>query len=91
MDVHQSYFRSLPREESQLLALREILYEGSWDEMVRDLVARREGRPFVFKLQTRIEEDLERIEKLRKYEAENHVNLGKYVREAHFAEGTTTA
>jgi len=82
MDVHEDYVRSLNREEAQLLALRTYLYEGSWDDMVSDLVARREGRPFVFKLQTRIEEDLQRIEKLRKYEEENGVDLGRYARRA---------
>jgi hypothetical protein len=80
MDIHEDYVSSLNREEAQLLALRTYLYEGSWDDMVSDLVARREGRPFVFKLQTRIEEDLQRIEKLRKYEEENGVDLGRYAR-----------
>jgi hypothetical protein len=80
MDVHEDYVRSLTREEAQLLALRIYLYEGSWDDMVADLVARREGRPFVFKLQTRIEEDLLRIEKLKRYEEENQVDLGPYAR-----------
>jgi hypothetical protein len=79
MDPHEEYFRSLKREEVQLVALREILYEGCWDEMVQDLLARKEGKPFVFKLQTRIEEDLQRIEKLRRYEMEHGVNLGAYV------------
>jgi hypothetical protein len=85
MDPHEAYFRSLTPEESNLLVLREILYEGSWGEMVADLAARREGKPFVFKLQTRIEEDLERIQKLKAYEERNGVNLGKFVRETHLA------
>jgi len=80
MDAHEDYVRSLAREEAQLLALRTYLYEGSWDDMVADLVARREGRPFVFKLQTRIEEDLQRIENLKRYEEENQVDLGRYAR-----------
>ena len=89
MDVHEDYVRSLTREEAQLLALRTYLYEGSWDDMVADLVARREGRPFVFKLQTRIEEDLQRIENLRRYEAENRVDLGRYARRG--GEGSSPA
>ena len=56
MDAHGSFIRSLRREEAQLIALREILYEGRWDEMVKDLLARKEGKPFVFKLQNRIED-----------------------------------
>ena len=79
MDLHEANFRSLAREEVQLLVLRDILYDGSWDEIVRDLEDRRDGKPFIYKLQTRIDEDLERIEKLRTYEAKHGVNLGKYV------------
>lgn len=79
MDPHEEYFRSLPLKERHLLALREILYDGSWDEMVQDLLARKEGKPFVYKLNTCIEEDLQRIEKLRSYEAQHGVNLGTYV------------
>jgi hypothetical protein len=85
MDPHEAHFRALAPEESNLLVLREILYEGSWDEMVADLEARRQGKPFVFKLQSRIEEDLERIKKLRAYEEASRVDLGRYVRESHLA------
>ena len=87
MDSHEAYFNALSREEVQLIALRDILYDGCWDEMVRDLVARKEGKPFVYKLQTRLEEDLQRIEKLCSYETENGVNLGAYVQYANLAKG----
>jgi len=86
MDPHEEYFRSLSLEEAQLIAMREILYDGFWDEMIKDLEARREGKPCVYKLQTRIEEDLQRIERLKAYEAEHDVDLGKYVAKANFAE-----
>jgi hypothetical protein len=79
MDQHEVYFQSLSREEKHLVALKELLYEGSWDEMVSDLKARKEGKPYVFKLESRIEEDLARIEKLREYESRMGVDLGKYV------------
>lgn len=78
MDPHEEYYRSLPVPERHILALREILYDGCWDEMVRDLIARKEGKPFVFKLQTRIDEDLQKIERLKSYEAAHGVNLGAY-------------
>jgi hypothetical protein len=54
-----------------LVALRDELYGGSWDRMERDLRDRLEGNPYVFKLADRIEEDIERIEKLRRYEKEH--------------------
>jgi len=82
---HEEYFRALPREDLQLLALREILYEGSWDELIRDLQARKDGKPYVYQLQVRIEGDLERIERLRAYEVEQGVNLGKLVTVEAFA------
>lgn len=79
MDPHEEYFRSLTSEQQQLIALREILYEGRWDEMVSDLEARRDGKPFVYKLQTQIDEDIQRIEKIRSYEQEHGVNLGAFL------------
>jgi hypothetical protein len=79
MDPHEEFFRSLPKHEVHLLAIREILYDGSWAEMVQDLVARKDGKPHVIKLQGQIEDDLERIRKLEAYEAQNDVHLGKYI------------
>jgi len=87
MDPHNEYFRKLPREDVQLLALRAILYEGSWDDMTRDLEARRDGKPHVFKLHNRIEEDLDRIQKLMAYEAQHGIDLGKYVTQEVLAGG----
>lgn len=79
MDSHFEFVRSLPSEEYQLLVIRQILYEGSWDEMEKDLLARRSGKPFVFKLQSRIDEDLDRIERLKAYESQNNVSLDEYI------------
>ena len=80
MDVHQDYFECLPPEAKQLVVLQSILYEGSWDEMLSDLTARRDGKPFIWKLKSRIEEDLDRIERLREYECLHDVRLATYVR-----------
>ena len=79
MDVHQEYFESLSPEAKQLVVLQSILYEGSWGEMVLDLTARRDGKPFIWKLKSRIEEDLDRIERLREYERAHDVRLNRYV------------
>ena len=80
MDPHEAYFRSLSPEEEQLVILRDFLYEGDWEEMLQDLRDRRVGKPFIFKLSTRIEEDMARIEKIRTYERIHGVDLGRYVR-----------
>jgi hypothetical protein len=79
MDPHEEYFHHLAREEIQILALRQVLYNGSWDDLKKDLEARKEGKPYVFKLQTRIDEDLRSIQKLMAYEAEHRVNLGWFI------------
>jgi hypothetical protein len=69
----------LTNEERMLVVLKRELYEGSWDEMLADLTARMEGRPYLFKLAQRISDDLERIERLRAFEQETGVDLGEYV------------
>ncbi|MBZ0135987.1 MAG: hypothetical protein K8I27_06400 [Planctomycetes bacterium] len=74
-DTHQSYYDSLSEEEKMLLVLRDELYMDSWDKMEDDLRNRLKGRPYIFKLVNRIEEDLERIQKLRAYEEKHKINL----------------
>ena len=63
------FAKTLTEEECMLLTLRDELYEGSWDNMLQDLRDRLKGKPYIFKLVNRIEEDIIRIEKLRQYEA----------------------
>ncbi len=70
---------SLSKVEKMLVAVREELYEGSWDRMLRDLEARMRGRPYVFKLTERIEQDVAAIERLRDYEREFGVDLAEFV------------
>jgi hypothetical protein len=76
----RQYVQRLSPEERLLVVLKRDLYEGDWANMVADLKARLEGRPFVFKLASRITDDLRRIEVLREFERKNGVDLGQYVR-----------
>ena len=69
----------MTREERMLVVLKRELYESSWSEMEADLRARLEGKPYIFKLVHRIEDDLARIERLRTFEASAGVDLGDYV------------
>ena len=69
----------LSNEERMLVVLKRELYEGSWDEMIADLRARLEGRPYIFKLAHRIADDLERIGHLRDFEQDHGVDLSEYV------------
>lgn len=75
----RQFVESMPREERMLVVLKRELYEGLWAEMEADLHARLEGKPYIFKLVHRIEDDLARIERLRSFEADNQVDLSDYV------------
>ncbi len=75
----RQFAERLTREERMLVVLKRELYEGSWDDMVADLRARLEGRPYIFKLVNRISDDLDRIARLRVFEEENSVDLSTFV------------
>ena len=79
MEDHKRYVSALTSEESMLLTLRDELYKGDWDRMLRDLEDRRQGRPYVFKLVNLINEDIQRIGKLRAYELAHGVNLSDFL------------
>lgn len=81
MDPHEQHYLQLSREERQLLVLRDLLYGGSWSDLIKDLEDRKVGKPFIFKLQTRIDEDLKRIRVLMAYEAAHDVDLGRFAEE----------
>lgn len=80
-DAQVTFVSQLSDGDRTLLLLRDELYGGSWEELVADLEARRDRKPFVFKLSSRIEEDLDRIARLRSYEAEQRVNLRELLEE----------
>ena len=75
---HREYYRKLPPEERMLVTLRDELYGGSWDVMLGDLKDRLTGKPYIFKLINRIEEDILRIERLKAYEGRHQINLNEY-------------
>jgi hypothetical protein len=77
--IARQFVLSMPSEEKMLVVLKRELYEGSWDEMVADLQARLDGRPYIFKLAHRIADDLERIARLREFEQSHGVDLCDYV------------
>jgi hypothetical protein len=79
MDPHEAYFRSLPRETVLLIALEKYLYDGSWDEMLADLEARRTANPYVVSLGERIEQDMGRVRELADYERVHGVMLSDYL------------
>ena len=72
---HEEFVRSLGPDDTLVVRMRDELYGGVWERMEQDLEARRKGRPYVFRLVNRIEEDLERIRRLRAYEQAHGINL----------------
>ncbi len=75
----QEKIQELSQEERTLVMLRDELYDGSWESMKKDLEDRKQGRPYIFKLHNRIEDDLNRIEKLKSIEEEGGIDLANYL------------
>ena len=73
------YVNRLSDEHKMLVALKSQLYGGSWEPMVDDLRNRLAGKPYIFKLVHRIQDDIERIEEMQKFEIEHKVDLADYV------------
>ena len=66
----------LTDDHRMLLQIRDTLYEGSWEDFIRDLEARAAGRPHVFelvpasdKMKATIAGHLRMIDEMRKWEA----------------------
>lgn len=68
---------SLNPDQRDLVLLRDELYEGSWDKMASDLKNRLEGKPYIFKLVNRIQQDIKNIEELRALERDKGIDLRK--------------
>ncbi len=77
---HEEFCARLSPDERTLVALRDEIYSGSWDLMLGDLRDRLEGKPYIFKLVNRIQDDIQRIEKLRDYEKKHRLNLADYLK-----------
>jgi hypothetical protein len=61
---------ALDAEDRMLVLVRDELYEGRWDLMRLDLLDRLHGKPHIFKLVNRIQDDLARIDRLEQIDAE---------------------
>ena len=75
----QAFVAGMTSEERLLVVLKKELYEGSWDEMLADLQARLDNKPYIFKLANRITDDIDRIKRLDKFEQSNDVDLDDYI------------
>ena len=73
------FVRGLSAEHKMLIILKSQLYGGKWEPMYQDLKNRLEGKPYIFKLANRINDDIERIEQMRQFEQQYSVDLCDYV------------
>ncbi|MBA7629098.1 hypothetical protein ES703_36596 [subsurface metagenome] len=78
--VVSDYVNSLSEEQRMLIILKRQLYGGGWEPMLEDLQNRLDGKPYIFKLANRIQDDIERIEQMREFENEQDVDLADYVK-----------
>ncbi len=73
------FVKGLSEECRMLVILKAQLYGGSWAPMLDDLKNRLSGKPYIFKLANRIQDDIERIEQMAEFEKEHNVDLADYV------------
>jgi hypothetical protein len=73
------YVKTLSQEQKMLVVLKEQLYNGRWEPMLDDLQNRLAGQPYIFKLASRIQDDISRIQELQNFEQQNQINLADFV------------
>ncbi len=76
----QAILDSLSEQDRVLVVCAYQLYDGNWDALLNDLLARLEGRPYVLKLGDKIKEDIERLHRLREIERTYKIKLGDYIK-----------
>jgi hypothetical protein len=77
--VVSDFVAGLSDEHRMLVILKAQLYDGTWEPMLNDLENRLAGKPYIFKLVNRINDDIERIGQMQKFEKEHDVDLADYV------------
>jgi hypothetical protein len=78
--VVSDFINSLSEEHRMLVILKAQLYDGMWEPMLDDLQNRLTGKPYIFKLANRIQDDIRRIEEMQEFESEHDVDLADYVK-----------
>jgi len=73
------FIDSLDDKHRMLIVLKSQLYGNRWEPMLEDLRDRLEGKPYIFKLVNRIKDDIDRIERMKSFEADYKVDLTEYI------------
>ena len=78
--VVSDFVNGLSDEHRMLVVLKAQLYDNTWEPMLDDLQNRLAGKPYIFKLANRIQDDIRRIEGMQEFEVEHNVDLADYVK-----------
>ncbi|MHC4545091.1 MAG: hypothetical protein ACYTDW_19120 [Planctomycetota bacterium] len=78
--VVSDFVEGLSDEHRMLVVLKAQLYDDMWEPMLDDLQNRLAGKPYIFKLANRIQDDIRRIEEMQEFEAEHDVDLADFVK-----------
>ncbi|MHC4112668.1 MAG: hypothetical protein ACYSUY_16470 [Planctomycetota bacterium] len=78
--VVSDFINSLSEEHRMLVVLKAQLYDDMWEPMLDDLQNRLVGKPYIFKLTNRIQDDTRRIEEMQEFEAEHDIDLADYIK-----------
>ncbi len=78
--VVSDFINSLSEEHRMLVILKAQLYDGMWEQMLDDLRNRLSGKPYIFKLANRIQDDIGRIEEMQEFESEHNIDLADYIK-----------
>ena len=73
------FIAGLDDKHKMLVILKAQLYGNRWEPMLQDLQNRLEGKPYIFKLANRINDDIGRIERMRNFEKQYEINLADFV------------
>jgi hypothetical protein len=73
------FLATLTAEQRMLIILKKQLYSGRWEPMLDDLKNRLDGKPYIFKLVNRIQDDIGRIEKMAAFEKQTGVDLSDFI------------
>jgi hypothetical protein len=78
--VVSDFVNGLSNEHRMLVVLKAQLYDDMWEPMLDDLRNRLSGKPYIFKLVNRIQDDIGRIEELQEFESEHDIDLADYIK-----------
>ena len=78
--VVSDFINGLSDEHRMLVVLKAQLYDDMWEPMLDDLQNRLAGKPYIFKLVNRIQDDTRRIEEMQEFESEHNIDLADYIK-----------